>query len=96
MHDYSDDDCIRILKQLAPAMDHDSVVLVSEMVLPARITPENFPAAIMDATMMITGGKERTEEMYKRVFEASGLQLNKVYRASAGSGSLVEARLATK
>jgi hypothetical protein len=94
MHDYADENCVRILKQLVAVLEPDSVLLVSEMILPDRTTPENFPTAIMDATMMINGGKERTEAMFRKVFHAAGLQVNKVYRPVAGPGALTECILA--
>jgi hypothetical protein len=82
MHDYADENCVRILKQLVAVLEPDSVLLVSEMI------------AIMDATMMINGGKERTEAMFRKVFHAAGLQVNKVYRPVAGPGALTECILA--
>lgn len=93
MHDYSDEYCIRILKHLAEAMSADSRVLIADMVLPARVTEADLPAAVMDVCVMTMGGKERTEEGFKFILEAAGLELLKVWKASFGAGALVEARL---
>jgi hypothetical protein len=94
MHDYSDENCIRILKHLAAAMNVDSRVLIADMVMPARVTEADLPAAVMDVCVMVMGGKERTEQGFKTILEAAGLELVKVWWASFGAGALVEARLA--
>jgi len=34
--------------------------------------------------MLLVGGRERTEEEYKKLFSASGLRLNRIVPTSAG------------
>jgi hypothetical protein len=48
---------------------------------------------MMDNIMFAVGGKESTEEAFKGVLDKAGLELVKVWRAIAGAGALVEARL---
>ena len=93
MHDYSDDVNVLILSQLAKAMKPDSLVLIADMVMPARVGEADLPAAMVDNIMFIMGGKERTEESFKEIFDRAGLELVKVWRASFGAGALIEARL---
>ena len=93
MHDYSDDVNVIILAQLAKAMRPDSLVLVADMVMPARLGEADLPAATMDNIMFLMGGKERTEESFREMFDRAGLELVKVWKASFGAGALVEARL---
>jgi hypothetical protein len=93
MHDYSDANCIKILKRLADAMTADSVVLIADMVLSATTHEADLPAVAMDVAMLVMGGKERSEDGFRKILEPAGLELVKVWRASFGAGALVEARL---
>lgn len=93
LHDYADHVGIEILKQLAAAMSPDSRVLVCEMVLPARVSELDFPAAVMDNAVMAMGGKERTTEGFRKMFEAAGIELVNVWRAPGVPGGCVEGRL---
>lgn len=93
VHDYSDPVATEILKNLVPAMSPQSRVLVCEMVLPQRVDETNFAAAVLDQAVMAMGGKERTEEGFKKIFEAAGLELVKTWRAPGVPGGCVEGRL---
>jgi len=93
LHDYADAVGIEILKRLATAMDSKSRVLICEMVLPARVGEIDFPAAVMDQAVMTMGGKERTAEGFRKMFDAAGLELVNVWRAPGVPGACVEGRL---
>jgi len=93
LHDYADDVGIAILKNLAAAMGPASRVLVLEMVLPARVGEADFAAAVIDQAVMTMGGKERTEDGFRRMFEAAGLELVRLWRAPGVPGGCVEGRL---
>lgn len=93
MHDYSDAVCIDILSHLAHAMAPDSRVLVCEMVLPQRVGEADFPAAVLDQAVMTMGGKERTEEGFKHLFEGAGMELLMVWRVPGVPGACVEGKL---
>ena len=93
MHDYSDDVNALILSQVAKAMKPDSLVLIADMVMPARVGEADLVAATMDNIVFTLGGKERTEAMFKDLFDKAGLEMVKVWRASVGAGALVEAKL---
>jgi hypothetical protein len=82
-----------ILSQLAKAMKPDSLVLIADMVMPARVGEADLPAATMDNIVFVLGGKERTEESFRVVLDEAGLELVKVWRPNVGAGALVEARL---
>jgi O-methyltransferase domain len=92
-HDYSDADNVRILSHLANVMAPDSRVLIADMVMPRRVGEADLAAAVMDCTVMVMGGKERTEEGFRAILEQAGLVLVRVWRASVGAGALVEAKL---
>ena len=74
-------------------MKPDSVVLIADFVIPARVGEADLGAAAMDNTVMVMGGKERTEAMFKDILSKSGLELVKVWMSSVGVQGLVEARL---
>ena len=96
LHDYSDPVCIDILEQIVPAMDPDSVVLIGDFCFPARAGPDELPIAAWDITMLTMGGKERSEDGFKAILEAAGLEYVKTYRAEGEFGAIVEARLPRK
>lgn len=93
LHDYSDAVGIEILTNLARSMSPESRVLVCEMVLAPRVGEADFPAAVLDQAVMSMGGKERTEQGFRRMFEAAGLELFRVWRVPGVPGACVEARL---
>lgn len=95
LHDYSDDDCIKILSHVKEAMASDSRLLIAEQILPTLITNPELEAnvAVLDVACMVMGGKERTEENFKMVLDGSGLELVKIWRAPHAPAGVVEAKL---
>jgi hypothetical protein len=92
IHDWYDDDSIRILSNVRKALPTDGRVMVIEAVIPSQIEPS--PSVLFDMVMlMIPGGQERTVEQYRTLFAASGLQLHSV-TSTASVVSVVEARAA--
>jgi hypothetical protein len=71
LHDWSDDRCNLILRNCHKAMKPSSKLLIVEMVIP----PGNQPsiAKLLDLEMLVmTGGRERTESEFIKLFESSG------------------------
>lgn len=93
LHDYSDTKCIEILKHLAAAAAPDTVILISEMMIPAIIGEGELPIICMDMSMMNMGGKERSDKQFAEILTAAGLELTKVWEGF-GADRLLEARLA--
>lgn len=87
VHDWNDEDTIRILRHTREAASPAGRVLVVEMVIP----PGNGPSFSkwLDLMMLAYGGKERTEKEYRHLFEQAGLQLNRIVDTNAGI-SIVE------
>jgi hypothetical protein len=82
VHDWDDDRAARILKNCRNAMSPNGKVLIAETLVP----PGDNPDAIkfIDVTMLaITGGKERTEEEYRRLLAKAGLRLDRVLPTKA-------------
>ena len=93
MHDYADSVCTEILTHLAKAMAPDSRVLVCDMVVPQRVGEADFAAAVLDQAVMTMGGKERTEDGFKTLFSAAGIEFFRTWRVSGVPGACVEGRL---
>ena len=89
LHDWTDDQCAEILKNLARAMKPGATLLICEMLL---AEPPHFsPAAMMDLNMMVmTGGRERTASQYERLLQGAGLKVSRVLPLE-GPYQLIEA-----
>ena len=77
IHDWDDDRAITILKNCAVHLKPGGKVILLESVL----APGNEPhlGKWIDIEMfMMPGGKERTEQEFKQLFEKAGLKLNRV------------------
>ena len=77
IHDWDDENSIKILQNIHRAMNEKGKVLIVEMVVPEGNAPS--PSKVMDVQMLIaTGGKERTEAEYRKLLESSGFDLTRI------------------
>jgi hypothetical protein len=77
LHDWDDDSAVRILKNCRRAMDDSGKLLVIESLLPAS-NQVSF-TSLLDLNMLVmSGGQERTEAEFGRLFSASGFCLIRV------------------
>lgn len=77
IHDWDDEKSLRILRNVRSAMDATGRVLIIEMVVPEGDQPS--PAKILDLQMLLMeGGKERTAEEYKALYEAADFELVRI------------------
>ena len=77
MHDYSDDKCALILRQITKAMNQDSVILIDDMILPNQ--GANWHATQLDLTMMASlGAMERTEKQWYALMDSAGLKIKSI------------------
>jgi hypothetical protein len=77
LHDWTDDQCRKILTNCHRAMESNSRLLVVEMIVP----PGNEPsiAKLLDLEMMVTtGGRERREDEFKNLLESTGFKLTRI------------------
>jgi SAM-dependent methyltransferase len=77
LHDWSDDEAIRLLCQCRDALVPGGRLLIVEMVVPA----DNRPSAVqpMDINMLVMlGGRERTADEFQTVLGAAGFQLEQL------------------
>jgi hypothetical protein len=90
LHDYDDDDCLRMLANVRRAMKPDSHVLVLEKTVPTDDTPG--PGRWLDLhVMLLTGGRERTAPEYETLFAKAGLRLNRVLPTAHPAVEIIEA-----
>jgi hypothetical protein len=82
IHDWSDDQCARLLANCRAAMAPGGRVLVVEHV----IRPGNAPdwAKLLDINMLVLpGGQERTREEFRALFARAGLRLQRIHKTAA-------------
>jgi len=92
LHDWDDEECLRILRNCRAVMAPESRVLVVDHVIPAG-NAVNW-GKLLDINMMaITGGQERTRAQFEALLRRAGLRLNRVV-ATACPLSIVEATAA--
>jgi hypothetical protein len=77
LHDWGDEDSVRILTNIRSAIAPSGRLAVVEMVLPGRNEPH--VGALMDLNMMVmTGGVERTEAEYADLLVRAGFALERI------------------
>jgi hypothetical protein len=68
---------MKILQNIRSTMNENGKVLICEMVVPEGNEPS--PSKILDIEMLVcTGGKERTEDEFRRLLESSGFRLTRI------------------
>lgn len=89
LHNWSDDDAVRILRSCRRAMADRARLLVIERVLPAGNAPAE--AKLFDINMLVVvGGAERTLPEYRGILEAAGFSLARILPTQSPV-SLIEA-----
>jgi hypothetical protein len=78
IHDWGDEDCLRILGQIRAVMAPGARVLVVEQVIPPGNGP--FPGKLLDLNMLVMteGGRERTPSEYASLLAKAGLSLQRI------------------
>ena len=88
LHDWSDEECVRILANIRRAVIRGGRLFVAEHVVPGPAEP-HF-SKLFDIHMMCWGtGRERTSEEYAGLFRASGWKLAQSLPAPGGTMSVV-------
>jgi hypothetical protein len=94
LHDWNDQECIRILLNLSNAVLRGGRVLIVEHIVPGRGQP-HF-AKLFDIQMMCCStSRERTEDEYVRLLEAAGWKLNRAWYPADRVIGIVEGRRAS-
>ena len=92
LHDWSDDDCIRILRNCRTAITGSARLLIVEQILEPDPTLGRPAGFLIDTQMMAMFGtaRERTESEFGELLQTSGLALARVI-ATTSPVSIVEA-----
>ena len=93
LHDWPDEDCVRILKTCRAAMAAHSVLLLGEQILDPEPAPGHAAAYLIDIQMMAMFGRARTrtEAEFQHLLAESGFSLSRLI-PTASPLSIVEAR----
>jgi hypothetical protein len=88
VHDWDDESAIRILTTCRRAMGTSATLVVAGYVIPED--GKRARATMMDlALLVLTGGRERTEQQYRSLLESSGFSLREVIPTAVGATVLV-------
>ncbi|KAL4809458.1 O-methyltransferase-domain-containing protein [Aspergillus unguis] len=81
LHNWPDNDCVQILRNLRFSMAKDSRILIDDAVVPETNAP--WQPALADLAMMIMmGGKERTRTQWAMLAEQAGLRIAHIHQYS--------------
>jgi predicted O-methyltransferase YrrM len=82
LHDWEDEQAIKLLENCHRTMNAQGKLLVIEQVVPSGNEPSL--SKLLDITMMVeTGGHERTEAEFRSLFTSAGFELTKILRTRA-------------
>jgi len=76
IHDWDDQEAVTILRNCRDAMNPGGRILLVETVIPSLNEP--CFGKWLDLMMLIVGGRERTQEQYRRLFRQAGLTLSRI------------------
>ena len=77
IHDWSDEECVTLLRNCHRALKPGGKILLVEMVIPADNSPSMAQAMDMNMLVLLTG-KERTESQYRDLLAAAGFRMERV------------------
>ncbi len=91
IHDWGDEDALKILKSIHRYMPQHGKLLLVEYIIPPDNAPS--PSHVSDLLMMvITGGLERSESQFRVLLERAGLKLTNIIAVSSSNNmNLIEA-----
>lgn len=90
-HDWSDDDCLKILASLRPAMSEHSKLLICDVVVQDH-RPQSRKI-LRDMNMLLVGGMERSQQEWTELLERGGFRVESFHGLHNSDNSIIEARL---
>lgn len=91
-HDWSDDDCRKIMSSLRPAMASYSKLLICDVVVQDhRPQPRKV---LRDINMLLVGGMERSQRQWVDLLKAGGFRVHAFHGLQNSDNSIIEACLA--
>jgi SAM-dependent methyltransferase len=93
LHDWDDERCAAILRNIRRAIRPEGRLLVIEMLIPERVSGPHAAIDLDLLMMVLTGGRERTASEFRRLLTDAGFTLERVHEEIAPGGvSVLEAR----
>ncbi|TLD11449.1 hypothetical protein PspLS_11929 [Pyricularia sp. CBS 133598] len=97
LHDWPDDSCIEILRQIVPAMDKKlSRILICDQIVQDQ--SPSFASVLYDIDMMtLFNGKERKLSEFREIFQKADprLYIHDVKRSQQSASTLIELRISS-
>lgn len=82
IHDWDDEQSIKILRNCRRAMKPGAKLLVIDLVLPSG--NESHLGKLLDLNMLVmTGGRERTEEEFRNLYQRAGFSLTRIVKTES-------------
>ena len=79
LHDWSDKDALKILKNVHHALEQDGQLLIFEMLIPED--PEYDIGASLNFNLLVNiGGKERTYQEFEKIINGAGFRIKSIKR----------------
>jgi len=89
LHDWSDEHCLKLLKNCHKALPEHGKVILLECILPVYPEPTTAAESVIHIDLIMLahnpGGKERTEKEYESLAKAAGFSGSKVICGYANS-----------
>jgi len=84
LHDWTDEECVRILENCRRAMPREGRLLVFDRIIPDDPTDPAFAEAVFADIHMFAGpgGRERTRAEFEALFARTGFSMTRVIRTS--------------
>ena len=89
LHGFDDDSCIRILKNVRQSIKENGRLIVIQSIIFDGNEPSFNKFLDLELMILDIGARERTEDEYRQIFQASGFHLSKISSPS-GPVSLIE------
>ncbi|OAY67936.1 O-methyltransferase ZRP4 [Ananas comosus] len=97
LHDWSDEDCVKILKQCKKAIsanggEHGKVIIVDIVINTLGDDPRKNEMGLLSDVIMMAGlgGKERDEVEWRKIFSKAGFADYKITPLKGGPHSIIE------
>lgn len=78
LHNWNDEDCIKILKKCREAIPSNGRLLIMDMVI-KEDEPQVFEKSLDIVMLLLLGAKERTKEEFEEILTKAGFKLNAVF-----------------
>lgn len=97
LHDFYDDVCVEIVRNIASAMVPSSRLLIGDFVVPEKThVGDDSMVYWLDFSMMLLTGREKTAEQFQIILEQAGLEMVKIWPSQFGPQAIIEARLSSR